>query len=289
MPEFRRKARWLTVVAACLLACGTLKVYFGLIRPAADVVAARSWVEAPVRSFSSQILPFHGILYANVEYVYEYRGRRFAGARFAFTHPTSYLDDDALFALDEKPPPTCFVDPSKPWRSVLDRTLPLHAFRPWGLAAVAVGAALLMWLRVLRTNLQRAALSVRIALRFAGLCLLGFGLWATAKSSSPVHVVMAMFFVVPSLGLLWLDPAWLRVAGVLAAVPGGLSCGFAACPFALMESPLDDLHDPGFALEFIVGALAISLTLWAVALLASIAAMLGEAAARTQASLSSSA
>lgn len=135
------------MLAASLLLIGSLKTCFGVIQPFLEVGRARSWVHVPLTSGRASVGRFHGEYYVKVDYTYEFAGRMLTGGRYAFLPLTSFLPEQKLLALQNHSPSACYVNPSSPSESVIERTLPWQAYSWTGLLCLSCGAFALLWLR----------------------------------------------------------------------------------------------------------------------------------------------
>lgn len=89
----------------------------------------------------------HGEYYVTVEYKYEFARSKLTGGRYAFLPPTSFLPEQTLLALQDHFPAACYVNPSYPSESVVERVLPWQAYSWTGLVFLSCGAFVLLWLR----------------------------------------------------------------------------------------------------------------------------------------------
>jgi hypothetical protein len=263
---FRRIRAIGLLIALLLMGAGILKTYFGVVRPLRDTLHARSWEQARVVSGRAKIIPFHGIAHVHFEYVYEYHGRRYTGNRYSFVHPTYFMAEAALFAMQDGLPAVCYVDPLAPTRAVIDRELPWSAYRYTGIYVLLAGFFVLVWLRLFRQDFGTAARTARIVTRAVGVVLTGWAVVRLSHATSGVHFAVAgLGIIAPAMSLLWLNAAALRVSAVWFCLVSIIGSCLALNPFALMDVSTDDVHDPGFVAEQGVNILIFTVALWTLA------------------------
>lgn len=269
------------VIGLLLVGAGVTSTHLGLVRPLADVVTARKWQEGSLVSGRAEVLPFHGIMHADFTYVCEHDGRRVAGERYSFVHPTAFLDEETLLQMQGGLGDVCYVDPSDASRSVVSRDVPWTAYRYSGVLMLVAGGLMLWWVRLLPRDFARAAISARALVRLAGALLAGWAAIGLVRSSSATQVLLTSIgLFAPALALLWLAPLALRVTSVWLCALSLLGPCVGLNPFALMDMPTDELHDPGFLIEYVVNCLAFTFGAWAVALLATTVATISETVAK---------
>jgi hypothetical protein len=130
----------------------------------------------------------------------------------------------------------------------------------------------------LRVTAGAAARIARTASRMAGVGLLLLATFALAKSRGATGALVAgLGVLLPSLGLIWLQPRSLRVSALWLLVLGVVGGCLALIGF---ETPTDDIHDPGFGVEYAVGCAIFTLVAWSLAYLAAATATIIDAARR---------
>ena len=122
---------WLLFCGVAVLV-GGVGSFFLLVRPTAEIVAARLWNEVPATFESAGVESFRtgkrgrGRAYrVNVQYAYDAGGQGRVGTQLRIGRPPRTRDrgaaHDTVDALRVNPPAVCYVDPDDPTRSVLDR------------------------------------------------------------------------------------------------------------------------------------------------------------------------
>lgn len=269
------------LIGILLVSAGVTSTYLGLVRPLADVLTAKTWQEGSLVSGRAEVLPFHGITHADFTYICEHDGHRVAGKRYSFVHPTAFLDEETLSQMQRGLGRVCYVDPSNANRVVISRDVPWTAYRYSGVLMLVAGGLMLWWIRLLHHDFARAAISARALVRLAGALLVGWAVIPLVWSSSVTQVlVIGVGLLAPGLALLWLAPWALRATSVWFFTLSLLGPCFGLNPFALMDMPTDDLHDPGFVAEYVVNCFAFTFGAWAVALLATTVATHSETVAK---------
>lgn len=139
----RRVPRPLAVVVALALASAAGQLCLGVVRPALDVVRARDWVAVPLVEGRADVLPFHGVVHADFTYRYRVAGTDHVGHRYAFVHPSAFVDEDTMLGFQDGLGRTAWVSPTDPDASVVVRDVPRRGYRLAGLYVTAVGLVLL--------------------------------------------------------------------------------------------------------------------------------------------------
>lgn len=139
---------------AIFAAAGTAFFYFLSLAPLLGLFHARSWIEVPCRVLTSEVAESSGddgsTYRVAITYSYDFGGRSYTGDRYDFSIGSSSGYRRKAEVVERYPPgieTTCFADPEKPERSVVNRSPGL--FLLWGLFPLpfmAVGYGGLLWM-----------------------------------------------------------------------------------------------------------------------------------------------
>jgi len=145
------RKQWITVLFMLVFLGGGSAAFCGFfLRPAFEIMSARSWPAVPCMVISSEVRSYSGkgtTYSVNIFYSYEVKGRAFKSNTYGFMggSSTGYAGKQAVVARN--PPGTrtvCYVNPAEPTEAVLERGFtPDMWFGLIPLLFMAVGGAVL--------------------------------------------------------------------------------------------------------------------------------------------------
>lgn len=250
----------LCCVALGMIVAGALHAGLALARPALAVELAKKWQPAPIIDGEVELRGLEHVTRAEFRFRYRFRGRTLLGKRYAFAHPARFLSEGQLLQLRDHFPTTCFVNPEQPRDAVIERGLPMSAYRFDGLAALVLGLCVTLFLSVVGRRVFATRRLARMLLLGAPLTvvLAGAALWLYQVP----HFDRALYAALPfALAAAWMNRALVLVIGFGLLLSGLLVLFSAIDPYLSLSMVRDATHEPFYRLSFIASTLADGLPL----------------------------
>jgi hypothetical protein len=183
----------LILFGAVFAGMGLFFLYMVLIVPLKRMAEAKSWDPTPCTIVESKVGSRRGseggtTYGVEVKYEYQYNGRTYTGERYQVSTVYSSGRSGKQAVVDSLPAgkkTTCFVDPDKPERSVLDRSAPTSMwFSLITLPFILVGLGII-WAGLYKRKKEEGPLSER-----AGGLFSGKASWPTIEQKENGQVVL---------------------------------------------------------------------------------------------------